>query len=571
MRANASFAPGGSFPRRRRRNTLVPTVRLDLRDRAASFAALEAEPFDLLVVGAGITGAGIARDAALRGLHTALVDARDFAAGTSSRSSKLVHGGLRYLAQGDVGVVREAATERKTLRRIAPHLAQTLPMLVPARSWGALQKIRAGLVAYETLGSIAAQEKHEVWDRARLERDEPVLRSSDLVGAVVYPEYLTDDAKLTLANVRSSAAAGATVLSYAALEELIEDSGGRGFRAGVIGRLPGEERRAEVHARLVVNAAGPWVDSVRRLQSPTVPEKLQLTRGIHLVFRRSTVPVHHTVIMTAPDKRGLFAVPRGELVYLGTTDTFYPAPEAWPTIDADDVAYLLEAAERYLDARLRPEDIVALWSGLRPLLRQEGKSPSEISRRDEILEGPHGLLSIAGGKLTAYRRMAQRVVDRCQERLGRKPSPSRTHEALLVAAPAGEAAGAREVEAEARQEGASAPQAERLVRLYGTEAMDVLRNGGDAAAEVEHAVLAEGALQLEDWWVRRGARAWFDAEGGTGELEPASRRMAELLGWSETERTEQVRRCLEQRSRDLEVLENLKTSRESPHRQGDPR
>ncbi len=287
---------------------------LDLSNRDQAMRGLEQGTFDLLVIGGGITGAGIARDAALRGLKVALVEARDFASGTSSRSSKLVHGGLRYLAQGDLALVREAASERKALRAIAPHLAQTTQMLMPARTGAGLLKLRAGLMAYEQLGGVPRAERFHVLDKTRLAAAEPALRIDGLAGAVIYPEYTTDDARLVVANIRSAVAAGATCVNYAAVQRFIVEDG----------RVTGAEitetlragRRASVKAKVVVNAAGPWVDAVRTLAGET-QSSLQLTKGIHLVFHASDLPSHNTVVMRAGDGRGVFAVPHGSFTYVG--------------------------------------------------------------------------------------------------------------------------------------------------------------------------------------------------------------------------------------------------------------
>lgn len=526
---------------------------LDFRDRAAAFAALEAETFDVLVIGAGITGTGIARDAARRGLRVAMVDAQDIAAGTSSRSSKLVHGGMRYLAQGDVAVVREAARERRTLRRIAPHLAQTLPLVIPAHSKLGLKTLQTGMWTFEKLGNVDEHERHELWDVDRLRREEPTVETRGVAGAVVYPEYLTDDARLTLANARSAAAAGAVVLTYAAVRAIVRE-GDRAAGAEVAGTLPGETRGATARARVVVNAAGPWVDAIRRLEDDGAKQKLQLTKGIHLVVRRDRVPVHRTIIMSTPDRRSIFAVPRGRFVYFGTTDTFYETTEYWPAITGEDVRYLLDTCSRWFAVPpFSPADVVGVWSGVRPLLGEPGKKPHEISRRDEVTVGPGGVLSIAGGKLTAYRRMAERIVDACEQRLGRTPTPTATADEPL---PGGDIPGDLEdLRARVEALGLSPDDAERAVLLYGSEALSVYAEQPEpVGAEAEHAVLAEGALTLEDYWVRRSRRALFDDAGGRAALEPAAERMGALLDWSPEERARQVAACRERHQQDMAVV-----------------
>jgi glycerol-3-phosphate dehydrogenase len=525
---------------------------LDLRDRKATFAALEAHVFDLLVIGGGITGAGIARDAALRGLSVCLVEAQDFASGTSSRSSKMVHGGLRYLAQGDVGIVREAATERRTLRRIAPHLATTLPMVVMAQGKASLAKFRAGLWTYEKLGKVDPTERHEVVSAKQLRAREPHLITDGLAGAICYPEYLTDDARLTLANVRSAVAAGATIASYAAVTQLLCEAGVV-CGAMVAAQLAGETRVATLRAKTIVNAAGPWVDAIRKLEDDNAASKLQLTKGIHLVFSRERFPVSSSVVMTTPDKRSIFTCPRGDYVYIGTTDTFYPDRDYWPEIETEDIDYLLEVTNRHFDIPpLSHDDIVSIWSGVRPLLAEEGKSPSEISRKDEILEGKGGVLSMAGGKLTAYRVMAQKLVDLCETRLGRTQSRCSTAEIIL---PGGNLeAGFTEFQRHLEQKGLAPGDAERLTRLYGSEATQILDSGGDLRAEVEFAVQCEGALTLEDYWVRRSARARFAVNGGVDCLVPAAAVMAELMNWSQDQSDRQVKACVAIREQEMSAV-----------------
>ena len=510
---------------------------LDLRDRDALFDALGAQTFDIAVIGGGITGAGIARDAALRGLSVALVEARDFASGTSSRSSKMIHGGLRYLAQGDLALVREAASERKAVEAIAPHLARQTPFVMPVRNAAAEAKLRAGLWTFEKLGAVPKDRHHEVWSKRDLEAREPAIDAAGLTGAVVYPEYLTDDARLTLANVRSAAAAGARVANYAKVEAVVLENG-RAVALEVADTLPGgEARRARVRAKVIVNAAGPWVDALRALESGGADVKLALARGVHLVVPREKLPVNRTVIMTAADKRSVFAVPKGAVTYIGTTDTFHPRAETWPPVTPADVDYLLSAAaRRFSSPHLMADDIVALWSGLRPLVAQAGKSASDISRKDELWTGPGGVLSIAGGKLTAYRQMAERVVDEVAAVLGVKTPPCRTANTVL---PGGEAAPAGDA---------------RLTGLYGSEAPRL--GAGGPAAEAAYAVLAEGALTLEDYWARRSARAWFDLDAGLGALDAAAAAMAPLLAWSRERTAGEIAHCRRQHAHDMAGLKS---------------
>lgn len=502
------------------------SLSLDTRRRAQVFAELESRSFDLAVIGGGITGAGIARDAAMRGLSVALVEARDYASGTSSRSSKMIHGGLRYLAQGDIALVKEAASERQILRRIAPHLARLSPFLIPTTNMAMTAKLRTGLWTFEKLGGVPEAEKHEVIGLAELQRREPLMRTDRLNGAVLYPEFLTDDARLVLANIRSAQAAGAVVINHAAASELTGD--------GLVATSTlGDNLGARIKAKLVVNAAGAWVDAVRGLEAGESDTRMSMSRGIHLVLPRERLPVGATIIIRAPDKRSIFAVPRGAFTYIGTTDVFHDGADYWPAPTRDDIDYLLRAAEAALIIDpIKDAEIVSLWSGVRPLIAQPGKKANEVSRKDEIWTSPSGMISIAGGKLSAYRAMAERVVDLAVERLGATALPCSTADAPLPG-------GSRT----ARLDGLDPLAAERLAGLYGDEANEIVIAGGDVAAEAKRAVTHEGAATLEDYWVRRSARAWFDAGAGLAALAPAADAMGALLGWDDAMTAAQIAHC----------------------------
>jgi glycerol-3-phosphate dehydrogenase len=525
---------------------------IDATRRAQALSALQREQFDVLVIGAGITGCGVARDVAMRGLRVALLDARDIAAATSSRSSKLIHGGSRYLAQGQMAVVKEAATERRIIRELAPHLSLINPMVVVARKKTSLAALRTGLWTYEKLGHVDEKERHILWDHDELKASEPTVRTDNLVGAAVYPEYQTEDSRLTLANARSAAAHGATVVTYAAVESLLLEDG-KAVGALVRDARSAKEEPFQVRARVVVNAAGTWVDAVRKMEEKRSAKKLQLTKGIHLIFSRDRLPVERTICWQGPDKRGLFAVPRGRFVYIGTTDTFYPEPEYWPQIEREDVDYLRDSSTAIFDVDpLTDADIIGLWSGVRPLLGEEGKRPSEISRRHELLMGSGGMITVAGGKLTSYRSMAQRVGDRCQEALGVSPSPAATDLEPLPGGDFGEPFERLRGRVEAL--GISSVEAERLAQLYGSEALTLFAETSGPAAEAEFAVRQEGALTLEDYWVRRSARSNFDDDGGMDALESASEVMGNLLNWPEAEKHRQVELCRERRKKEMSIL-----------------
>jgi glycerol-3-phosphate dehydrogenase len=518
------------------------------RTRARNIDTLAREQFDVLVIGGGITGAGIARDAALRGLRVALAERRDFAVGTSSRSSKLIHGGVRYLQQGDVGLVMEAAHERRVLRRLAPHLARPVQMLVPVHGRSTYAKLSAGLWTYDRMARVLKDERNQMLSRDETLKLEPLLRQENLYGAGLYYEYLTDDARLVLENIKSAAALGAVVANYAEVTRLISE-GGRLTAVGVKDTLSDAE--LTVRAKVVVNAAGPWVDAVRLLQSDGERPRLHLTKGIHVTLLRERLNVARCVVMNAPDQRAVFAIPHGAVTYLGTTDTDYEGRYDDPSITIEDVTYLIEAANATFDVdRLDVDDVVGAWAGLRPLLHQEGKKPTEISRKDEIMVGPSGLLSIAGGKLTTYRKMAERVVDMVAERLverGERLPPKRgaSDAELLSGGDTGDDVAAFTARLQRRWPQVPADIVERVVALYGSHGERMVEAmAGDpklaercapgvpvTRGEVAYTVREEMAMTLEDLMERRARLFLWDPHNGLTVAPQAARLMGGLLGW----------------------------------------
>src|SRR5262245_43200323 len=285
--------------------------------RGAVLDRLERERFDCLVIGGGISGAGLAREASLRGLSVALLEAEDFASGTSSRSSKLVHGGLRYLAMGDVALVHKTARERKEIFRLAPHLAERRWLVVPTRSYAGLLKMRTAITTYEKLGGVTRADRHRNWSADDLAREEPTIDRAAFKHAVAYREYLTDDAHLVLANLRAAVGDGAAVLNHAPVDAIVRENG---VASGVEASCRFTGRRVRVRARCVVNAAGPWVEAVRRLEDAASPPLLHLSKGVHVAVRAERLPVRHMILCTTRDRRSIFVIRHGAVVYIGTTD-----------------------------------------------------------------------------------------------------------------------------------------------------------------------------------------------------------------------------------------------------------
>ncbi len=524
--------------------------------RAATLDRLERERFDLAVVGGGITGAGVARAATLAGLSVALLEANDFASGTSGRSSKLIHGGLRYLALGDVALVREAALERKQVFRIAPHLAEPRWMVVPARSRMALAKFRIGLSTYEKLGAVEAPDRHQNWSGSELAREEPALNRERFPYACAYREYLTDDARLVLANLRAASGAGAALLNHAPVEAMLLE-GGRAVGVEAACRLGG--RRVRVRAGVVINAAGPWVEAVQRLEALEAPPMLHLSKGVHITLDAARLPVRNMVVLSAADRRSLFVIRRGDLVYIGTTDTSYArGAERWPTIDREDVDYLLEPLPRHFDlGPVEARHVLGAWAGLRPLIGAAGTEPQELSRRDEVSSGAAGVVTVAGGKLTGYRPMAARVLEAAGRVLGRTPASS--EDGPL---PGGDFSGdlASLSAGLERETGVDARTAARLVRLYGTEAHAVVTRGPNPVApgasllagEVDWGVMEEGAASVRDLLYRRTRTALYEPGESERVLGAVAARMAELLGWSGERTAQEVSKMRARLAADLD-------------------
>jgi glycerol-3-phosphate dehydrogenase len=516
--------------------------------------AMATRPLDVLVVGGGITGAGIARDAALRGWRVALVEKEDFAFGTSSRSSKIVHGGVRYLEYGHFLLVRESARERRALRTIAPHLVHRLGFLYPVFAPDSLIKIRAGLRVFDWLADSDKPDRHKVLDPDEVRVRLPGLRDP-LRGAVQYVEYITDDARLVLENALSAAEHGALVANHAVAEALYRDSSGRVHGARVRDRTTDDV--FEVQARAVVNAAGPWARHVLEDSGLPVPKALRPSKGIHLLFSAERLPIEGaTFLKSSTGRRGL-AMRRLDYVYVGTSDDEYHGPLEAPRATRADVLDLLAMVQDcFPQAGLGVEDVLATWAGVRPLIAEEGKSTRDTSREDEVWHGPEGLVTIAGGKLTTYRRMAARVIEALKEEIGPPPiDEDRTEEVSLPGAPDGDVETFL-ADRRARLAEAEVPPAtiERLAWLYGTQLDRLLAYGehdpswleplGPALpalrAEVLNAVEHEMASTLIDIMDRRTALLLFSPDHGLAGVEAAAEIAGARLGWSAERRADEV-------------------------------
>lgn len=390
------------------------------KNRATLIETLSEQKYDLLVIGGGATGAGIALDAASRGMSVALVDKQDFAAGTSSRSTKLIHGGLRYLKQLEIALVREVGRERAIVHRLAPHLVVSEKMLLPLIEGGTYGKFATsmGLMVYDVLAGVESADQRVMLSKEETMKREPLLRTDILEGAGLYAEYRTDDARLTLEVLKTSALYGSHPVNYVEALDFIYK------KERVVGAICKDlisGKEFNIRARQVVNAAGPWVDELRTRNKSMSEKRLHLTKGVHIVVPHEKLPVKQSVYFDMPDGRMVFAIPRSRITYIGTTDTDYSGNKENPRTNLEDVEYLINGTNIiFPSANLTVEDVVSSWAGLRPLIHEEGKSASELSRKDEIFISSTKLISIAGGKLTGYRKMAERVVDVVAKRLKKK-------------------------------------------------------------------------------------------------------------------------------------------------------
>ena len=512
-----------------------PWVRATLRDLADSSV-------DVLVIGGGITGAGIAREAALAGLAVALVDAGDFGAGTSSRSSRLVHGGLRYLEHGHIRLVFEAVRERAVLLRLAPHLVRPLPFVLPVYRGDRVPrwKVAAGLTLYDILAAGGNVARHRTLGKRALLEREPLLRELGLQGGALYWDAQCDDARLVVATVRAAAGHGALVANYTGVSALSIGPDGRVRGARLRDALSGAE--GEIRARVVVNAAGPWSDRVRRLEDPRAAPMLRLTRGTHLMVPRARVGNRHAVLFASPlDGRAMFVLPWNEnWTYIGTTDTDDVEGPDDLAPKPSDLVYLLRSANAvYPAARLDSGDVVSAWAGLRPLLAEDpAKPPAAVSREHHIETGLTGMITIAGGKLTTFRRMGRAVLRRVLAALGR-PESGLSARSDTEPLPGGAAASMEGFRAPGLELGLTEAAVARLLRCYGSETpalyalcrerrelMRPVHPGHPAlGAEVVHAARREYAWTVDDVLVRRTHLALETADAGAA----ARERVAELL------------------------------------------
>jgi glycerol-3-phosphate dehydrogenase len=516
---------------------------LNATKRNQTIETLQDTHWDLLVIGGGITGVGIAMDAATRGMKVALVEMQDYAAGTSSRSTKLIHGGLRYLKQLEFGIVREVGRERAILFENAGHIVKPEHMILPIVKGGTFGKfaVRWGLWLYDRLAGVVKSERRTMLTRETAAEYEPWLKVGGLLGAGMYTEYRTDDARLTIEVMKTAVKHGAVGINYAKVEQLSYDHRGIVTGAKVLDRKEGKS--FEIKAKHVINAAGPWVDSIRQMDRSLEGKRLRHTKGVHLVVPATALPIQHAIYFDVGDGRMIFAVPRDKWTYFGTTDTNYNGLLEHPQVTGEDVDYLLGAVNRMFPrANLDRSHIESSWAGIRPLIHQVGKSPSQLSRKDELFFSKSGLITIAGGKLTGFRKMAEKVVNVVAQRMRHSSEKARfgpcktgrIHYSGWEFPSSNDAIGsvyrlslkyAVDKEEVAWLDGLFGSNVETIiVQATGTDKLSILRS------TIRYTIEHEDVLTFSDFFVRRTAMLYFGRNWIEACLPTAREVFAEFFG-----------------------------------------
>ncbi|MBY6037330.1 glycerol-3-phosphate dehydrogenase/oxidase [Fictibacillus nanhaiensis] len=536
---------------------------------------MKKQKLDLLVIGGGVTGAGILLDAQTRGMKVGLVEMQDFAAGTSSRSTKLVHGGLRYLKQFEVKLVAEVGKERAVVYENAPHVTTPEWMLLPIYKKGTFGKFSTsiGLKVYDFLAGVKKKERRKMLSASETLKHEPLLKKSGLLGGGYYVEYKTDDARLTLEIMKEAVDRGASAANYAKVTSFIYD-GKKVVGAHVEDQLTGEVH--EIHAKKIINATGPWVDLLREQDRSKTGKQIHHTKGIHLVIDQEKFPLKQAVYYDTDDGRMLFAIPRAGKTYVGTTDTDYKGDLANPGMTEEDLEYVLNTIHfMFPEVKITRDDVESSWSGLRPLIHEPKKGPSEISRKDEVFHSPSGLLTIAGGKLTGYRKMAEKVVDIVRDQLqdeeGAKFPDCRTEHMELSGGKMGGSAHFGEFLQNKVQEGLKLgldeSKAKELVQRYGSN-IDVvygfMKDRGEEAksynmprslyASLLYALDYEMTSTPSDFLIRRISALYFDIDTVYKWKDSVINCMADKLNWSAEQKRDHAEEFEEQLRLSVEAI-----------------
>lgn len=531
-------------------------------NRTGAINNIKDEKLDLLVIGGGITGAGIALDASARGLKTAVVEMRDFASGTSSKSTKLVHGGLRYLQQLQVKIVAEVGKERAIVYENGPHVTTPEWMMLPFHKGGTFGPFSTniGLQVYDFLAGVKKDERRKMLSPKEALEKEPLIRKDDLKGAGYYVEYKTDDARLTIEVMKKAVDEGAQAINYMKIVDLIYDDSGKLCGAKAEDAITGETH--DIYAKKIVSASGPWLDDLREIDgSKSTGKNLHLTKGVHLVFDKEVFPLKQAIYFDSPDKRMIFAIPRQGKTYVGTTDTYYEGEISHPEATVEDRDYILDAINNMFPTLdVDASDVESSWAGLRALFSEgEGKKPGEISRKDEIFISDSGLISMAGGKLTGYRKMAQEAVDTVVKQLKEEEdilySESNTKHLPISGGDVGGSKGFEQFKKDKLTEGIelgiSKDTLERIITLYGGNVetyFTIYQENKDKAEQenIDAYVLAELIYGLDyelvykpvDFFTRRTSATFFDINWVKRHKDSVLDYMEKSLKWTESQRKE---------------------------------
>lgn len=535
-------------------------MELSGRTRSETLKEVESTDYDLVIIGGGITGCAVAHDAALRGMRTLLLEKNDWAFGTSSRSSKLAHGGLRYLEMFEFKLVFEACRERRRLLMNAPHLTWPQPFLFPVYKGdkNGLFMIGAGLWLYDILALFRNVQNHKMHGRKRILEVEPELDRNRLKGGGQFFDCATDDARLTLAFMKSAHVAGSDCINYGTVIDINHE---RGRASGVRFKdnLTGKEY--DVGAKIIANATGPWTDIICKMDEQDIDEKLRPTKGSHIVVSRKRLPVINAMPIISPeDQRMMFIIPWGECALVGTTDTDYDDDFDIVRASGEDVAYIIEAANRAIpSANLTTDDVISTYAGLRPLIEEGGGSnvaESKVSREHRIYRSHTGMLTIAGGKLTTARSMAQEMVDEIAGNLadihGKKMRKKCGTKHLPLYGAGGD--DMNEWTDRKCKELNISESVARSMYLWGSEATSILRmcaideslaeplaeGISYIGAEVIHSVKSEMALTLTDFMVRRSQIFYIAPDQGLECIDKVADLMAKEIGWSEKEKKDNI-------------------------------
>ncbi|MDR7236093.1 glycerol-3-phosphate dehydrogenase/oxidase [Neobacillus drentensis] len=532
-------------------------MKFSILEREKIVERLQTETYDVLIIGGGITGAGVALDAQARGMKTALVEMQDFAAGTSSRSTKLVHGGLRYLKQFEISMVSEVGKERAIVYENGPHVTTPEWILLPIHKDGTFGKFSTaiGLRIYDFLAGVKKNERRQMLSVSETLAKEPLIKETGLIGGGYYVEYRTDDARLTIEVVKAAVQGGAVANSYTKVIKLIYEN------ELVVGCIVQDQITYEVYqvkAKKVVNATGPWVDEIRNIDTSKKGKMLQHTKGVHIVIDQFRFPLKQAVYFDTADGRMIFAIPRAGKTYVGTTDTFYDQDKIQPLMSSSDRSYLINQINyMFPKVNLCEKDIESSWAGIRPLIYEEGKVASDISRKDEIWESSSGLVTIAGGKLTGYRKMAETIVNLVAQRLmseeGIVYRPCQTVNLPISGGNVGGSNNFNNFVMERISKGMAIglpkADAEQLTRMYGSNVDDVFEIVKRDKADVEKysmpiSLLAMLIYGIEeemtatpiDFFVRRTGLLLFDIQFVQKWKNHVTSYMADRLNWTEEEK-----------------------------------